>query len=148
MKNSLYSFSNLGFLGVLLAAPLFLSTPSLAGNNDPALKEAQDLTRKLLTDPETREREGLNNADAKAAHQKILDLTGSNSQQTEAIYGISADAFQDITNRTKGDTSAILDILTKAQKDPKAFFQSLSPDQQARIKTLGAEIDKGKTKSP
>lgn len=98
-------------------------------------------TQEVLKNPHKREtaiqEEGEKAKQADAFAKKV----GGSSQNTEKIYGISAEAMKYIDQTAGGDPEKMQNLLDQAQKDPKAFFKSLPPEVQNQIKTLSSEIE-------
>ncbi len=112
-------------------------------NQEKEVKEALEQTKALLND--TAFQNGYkSDPKAQEAHAKVKEIVGNNSRHQQEMYSISSEAFDKIVADAKGDPAKILEILQKAQADPKAFMRSLPPEQQARIRELASEIDKKK----
>ncbi len=127
-------------------AVLLLPIIAFAGeaeNQEKEVKEALEQTKMLLND--TAFQNGYkSDPNAQEAHGKVKEIVGSNSRQQQEIYSLSSEAFEKIVADAKGDPAKIMEVLQKAQADPKAFMRSLPPEQQARIRELASEIDKKK----
>ena len=124
---------------ILLLLFAFTSLPALAldQNDEDALKD----THKLLGDQKRMEQLGRTDAEAGKALNQLKQLTGNDPKAQAEMQGIAASVFDDMVRKNNGDTVSINDQLQKALADPKAFMNGLSPEQQARIKGLAAEID-------
>jgi hypothetical protein len=128
----------------LLLLPAFAFAAE-EGNQEQEVKEALEQTKALLND--TAFRNGYqSDPNAKEAHAKVKEIVGNNSRQQQEIYSLSSEAFEKIVADAKGDPGKIMEILQKAQADPKEFMRSLPPEQQKRIRELASEIDKKKEK--
>jgi hypothetical protein len=79
-----------------------------------------------------------------AADQKALEAVGGNVQDKQQMYNISADIMPILMQQTGGDQQKMQVLMLKAQTDPEGFFNSLSPDAQAKIKSLAITVEKNK----
>jgi hypothetical protein len=79
-----------------------------------------------------------------AADQKALEAVGGNIQDKQQMYNISADIMPILMQQTGGDQQKMQVLMLKAQTDPEGFFNSLSPDAQAKIKSLAITVEKNK----
>lgn len=99
-------------------------------------------TQKLLGDQAALKAFTKDNPDAAKALDQTKELTKGNPQQQAELNNISSSIFADMVKNNNGDSAAIQNQLQQALKDPSSFLNSLSPEQQARIRGLASEIDK------
>lgn len=131
----------MGKILTLLAIFAILHVPSafaLDKDDEDALKD----TQKVLTDEEALKAFTKDNKDAAGAVNQVNKLTNGNKAQNAEVNAISSDIFTDMVKSTNGDSAQIQEKLQQALKDPAAFMNSLTPEQQARIRGLASEIDK------
>lgn len=113
---------------------------SAFGKLDEASEDALKKTKALLQNPEVLKGPA-GNADEKAALAEVDKLFKGDPKGTQAVNGLSAQIFEDIVKKDGGDPAAIANTLATAQKDPKAFFQNLTPAQQEQIKALAKDLE-------
>jgi hypothetical protein len=65
---------------------------------------------------------------------------------TDGVYDLSADIFAKIVTESNGDMVVMQQKLEQAQKNPEAFLKSLTPEQQARIKSMANQL--GEKRNP
>ena len=111
---------------------------------DPAINDALKDTQDLLKDKSKRQEDFNRDAKAKAADEKVQNLTGGDSQQTQAVYDISADAFSSVMQSAGNDPEKAMELLQKAQTNPEAFYNSLPKETRDKIRGVAGEIDKKK----
>ena len=73
-----------------------------SGALDPSSATALQQTQQLLRDPAKRDAAIQTDPGAKAVDQKVRAFTG-NAENTDALYGISADVMKELTEGTNGD---------------------------------------------
>ena len=78
--------------------------------------------------------------------QKAKNLTGE-GKKLDAIYGISASIFEGQVKAGNGNSKDLQSWMLKAQSNPKAFFDGLSPQQKAAIKQLAGQIENSRKPS-
>jgi hypothetical protein len=82
---------------------------------------------------------------AKKVDQNVDIIVGGDENQKEEMYQISADIFKNFEGKSAEEMQKILE---QAQKDPEAFYKSLSPEQQKKIKGLANKIESKKKAKP
>ena len=131
---------------LVILALLALAGPSghaLDANDEDALKD----TQKLLGDEAALRAFAKDNPDALNALGQVDKLTQGNKAQKTEVNAISSDIFASMVKDQNGDSGAIQAKLREALKDPKGFMNSLTPEQQARIRGLASELEKQNAKS-
>src|SRR4051812_45740097 len=110
----------------MLLALVLSASLALAGDLDDASNDALVSTQKLLTDPALRAKAVKENSGAAQAHQQA-DLAAGGGANTEALYGLSSEIFEDMVKQTGGDPLKLQELIQKAMKDPESFGKNLSP---------------------
>ncbi len=131
-------------LAKIFLAALFSIPPAFAldANDEQALAE----TQRLLGDQKALEAFAKENPDAKKALDQAALTTGGDKKKQSEMNAISADVFKDMVKSSNGDSAAMQEKLQQALKDPNAFLQQLSPEQQKRIRELASELEKQQPK--
>lgn len=114
-----------------------LAASALDQNDEMALKNVEA----LLANPSQLNALGKEDPRARQAMDKAREITQNDPKKMAEINSISSAAFADLVKKHNGDSAAIMEELQRAMQDPKAFMNGLSPEQQSRIRALGAEID-------
>lgn len=127
-----------------VAMAITLAAPALALNQDDedGLKD----TKALLQNQQRLDSFGKDNPDAKKALGDMNALTGGDPAKMAEVNAISAAVFEEMVRKDGGDSADIMKKLQDGMKDPAGFMKGLSPEQQARIHKLGAEIDQQNAK--
>ncbi|MEI6707060.1 MAG: hypothetical protein WCK96_07985 [Methylococcales bacterium] len=100
-----------------------------------ALQKTQDCLRNQTCD-------AAKSSAGQAADQKALEAVGGNANNKQELYNISADIMPMLIQQTGGDPEKMQALMLKAQTDPEGFFNSLSPDAQAKIKNIANTVEK------
>jgi len=100
-----------------------------------ALQKTQDCLRNQTC-------EAAKSSAGQAADQKALEAVGGNAANKQELYNISADIMPMLIQQTGGDPEKMQALMLKAQTDPEGFFNSLSPDAQAKIKNIANTVEK------
>jgi len=128
----------------IVILPATLSLLALAGPAsalDPADEAALLDTQAMLSDQQAMAAFAQGNPEALKALSQMDQLTGGDPRQKQEMSGISSAIFADMMRSSGGDSAAVLGKLQNALKDPQGFMNSLSPEQQKRIRALAAEIE-------
>lgn len=130
---------------LLIAGLLFLPFTALASDevDEKALAEVQA----LLQNPEVLKGPAGNSSE-KAALAEIEKLTKGDSKAQQEIHQLSSEIFTDMVKKNGSDEGVVMKALLEAQQDPGKFMQSLSPEQQKKIRDLASEIDKKNEQTP
>ena len=118
------------------AAKAASSRSEVVAAND--TEEALAKTSAMLKDPVARERAAKENSAAASAHAEVQKLGGAETQ--DAVYRLSAEVMQGMVQQTGGDPVKLQELVARAQKDPEAFARGLSPDIQARVRSIASEV--------
>lgn len=123
-----------------LISSLFFTIPAWATDSiDSASVDALLNTLQTLTIPTQREKAVQENSNAQLADKQVKSLAGSQAN-TQQVYELAAEIFQTLVEKSKGDPLAALAQLQNAKDDPKAFMESLTPAQKAKLKSISQKI--------
>jgi hypothetical protein len=131
---------------LLTAAPALAwqaKTQKLSKEDQDALKQTQD----LLKDQKQREQAAKDNSEAQKALDRAKELGGT-QENTDQIFSISSDIMESIVSETEGDPEKMQLLLLEAQKNPEKFYNNLSAEQKARIRSVSGKIEKNKSSAP
>ena len=129
--------SKIKLLAFLLIGMLFQT--AYADDISSALQQTQDCLKNKTCD-------AAKTSAGKAADQKALAAVAGNAGNQQELYNISADIMPFLVQQTGGDPVKMQALMQKAQTDPEGFFNSLSPEIQAKIQSLANEVEKSKAK--
>jgi hypothetical protein len=113
---------------------------TLADELDAASSEALNKTKQLMNSPDERQAYIKDHADAQAADKKVNDVTGGDSKTKDQMYNTAGDIYDDMVKKTGGDSIKQKQFLDEANKDPEAFYNGLTPDQQNQIRDLAGKM--------
>ena len=126
-----------------LAVSLFLivttGLPALALDSGSPLGDTQE----VLTTPAEREKALKKFPKAQQADSAVNNLS-SNPKTKEMVYQMSAEILQTIAVKAEGDPKEMQKMMDEAQSNPEAFYNSLDPLTQARIRGVANDIQKEK----
>lgn len=103
-------------------------------------QDALNKTQEMLRNKSQRDAVIKNTPQAQEYIQKMNQM-GMNGSQQDKTFDITADIFGTLVKDSNGDASAMQKLLLNAQKDPQAFYNSLSPEQKKMIQSLGLEME-------
>ncbi len=115
---------------------IFTASKALSRTDEEINAEALEKTQALLRDPEQRVKAGSEDSKAAATMKSADKFVGPNN--TKETYDLTADIFGSLEKKANGNPKEAVD---EAQKNPEAFFNSLTPEQQARIHELAKKIE-------
>lgn len=124
----------------LLIASLFF-LPAITQAFDEADEQALAEVQALLQNPQVLKGPA-GNPNEKAALAEIEKLTKGDPKAQQEIHQLSSDIFTDMVQKNGTGEGAIMKSLLEAQQNPAKFMQSLTPEQQRKIRELASEIDK------
>lgn len=102
-------------------------------------------TKSVLKNPNERQQAIQQEGErARKADEFAGQAIGGDVQKKEQLYGISSDVMTVIDQQSGGDPKKMNELLQKAQKDPKAFYDGLPPEIKKQIKDLAKEIETSK----
>lgn len=126
-------------LGVLLAICFQVSAEVVQDLDADTMKALQE-TQDVLRNPALRAMQPEMKGPAGAALQGQLDALGGTSADQEKIYQMAAEILGDLAKQANGDPAQMEKILEQAKKNPEAFANSLTPQQQQQIKDLAKKL--------
>jgi hypothetical protein len=125
-----------GILSIALVIPCSaIAEPALDANSQKALQD----TQQLLTNPSLRTQSIRKDPAAAKVDAQVEQVTGGGANKEEA-YQISSDIMNEIVKKTGGDPVKMVEMLERAKTNPEAFFKSLSPEQQEKIRRLSTRM--------
>ncbi len=127
-------------LAYLALALLLAATPALAEELDAATLKALQDTQNVLKNPALRAAQPEAKSPDAQAVQKQIEILGGGGANSEAIYGLASDVMADLVKKSAGDPDKMQQILNQALKNPEAFANSLSPQQQQQIRELAKKL--------
>ncbi len=75
--------------------------------------------------------------------QKAVDaaaqITGGGENE-KALYDITSSVFGNVAKDAQGDPAKMQELMMKAQQNPEAFFNSLTPQQKKAIEDLSKKV--------
>lgn len=125
----------------ILSFLLLIPAVSLAdGALDPASTEALQKTMNLLQSDAVRQEAITKSPDAQAADAQVKAI-GGNQANTEAIYQLSSEVFEQLVQQTGGDPVKMQAIIQQAKDNPKAFYEKyFSAQDKAKLQNLSVKI--------
>jgi len=99
--------------------------------------------RMQLDDPQARQALIDQDPKSRAMHNQVSSFAGS-EENTNEVYRIASKVLEKIAQDAGGDPEKMMLLLAEAQKNPEAFARNLTPDQQAAIRQLAAQIEQSK----
>lgn len=126
----------------LLLIPLILAYTGVlsAEDLDADTLKALEQTQNIMKDPALRAAQPEAQGPQAAALQAQLKALGGTAQDQEQIFQIAAQVMGDLTKKTQGDPAQMQKVLDQAMKNPEAFGQSLSPQEQQQIRDLAKKL--------
>lgn len=119
----------------LLAIVGLIASISALADDDDALFQ----TQQVLTDSAKRGAAIQGDAQAKAADAQLKQVAGD---QSERVYQLSSQIFEQMAKGTNGDPEALQKIVEAAGRNPAAFANGLSDAQRAELKSVSEAIEK------
>lgn len=103
-------------------------------------QKALEQTQQLLRDQQQRDGALKASPQGQLNHQELQKTVGA-GENTNAVYGMSADIFGVLVKETNGNPELLHKRMLEAQKDPEAFLRSLPPELRAKIKALSDKVE-------
>lgn len=94
-------------------------------------------TRQMLENSQERQAVIDKDANMKKTDQQVRSLAGEN---TDDVYRLSSQIMERITHEANGDPTKLQQLMEKAQSNPEAFANSLSPDEKAKLQDLSKRV--------
>ena len=107
-------------------------SPALDAHSQKALVE----TQQLLTNPAARDAEIKKDPNAQKWDANAAQAVGAG--QKDQLYGVASDIMGDLVRQTGGDPKKMLELMERAKANPEAFFNSLTPEQKAKITDMSS----------
>lgn len=115
---------------------------------DSSTDEAVSQTQDLLRSKSQREKVLHEDKKARRADEQVQSLT-KNKKTQEDMYGAAADVFPLVVKNAGDDPKKQQEYLNQMSAHPEEFYNSLTPEQQARIRDIASQIMKeGVPRSP
>ncbi len=109
---------------IFLTGLIFFSNLALAGQPS----KADNQTKPALTP-------------AEIAAQKLYK---AGPEHKESIEALTLGIYKEVIEKSDGDEEALHRLMLDAQTNPEKFLKSLTPQQQAEVRRLAAELEKKK----
>lgn len=97
----------------------------------------------LLNHPDQREQYIRQSAQMHEADQTLRELAGSEITSNN-IYGLAAEIYADLLQRSGGDPDLLLQLLMQAKQNPEAFANQLSEEQKRRLSDLAIQVEQNR----
>lgn len=114
---------------------------------DEASQQALGETQKTMTNRVEREKIKKDNAALQQVDADVEALVG-NGTNKDAMYEAAAKILGDMAKDTDGDPDKMREVMQNAQRDPKAFLNSLSEDNKKMIRGIAEDIEKIDSQKP
>lgn len=106
---------------------------------DAASQSALQSTDQLLKDRKGRENAAKENARTQQAHDYAKKV-GGDEKNVDEMYNLSSDVFTFLTEKYKGDATALQKALLEAQTNPEAFYNSLPQKVKDQVRGLASKV--------
>jgi preprotein translocase subunit SecD len=123
---------------LFISSVVTLSLHVLAEEMSSADKEALQKTMQLLQNPNERQEVINSSSDANKADQMAKQLVGEENLQD--VYRLAAQVMRKLAIENKGDSQSMVKEMQQAQKNPEAFYNSLSDGQRKEIMEMRRKI--------
>src|SRR6185437_4064601 len=97
-------------------------------------------TQDLLRNQADRQKAINGDSKAQSADGYVNNITGSNQQTNNDIYGLAADVFTNITKDSKGDPQKMQEEMDAFSKNPSAFLNKMTPEQRQKLEDITKRI--------
>lgn len=131
-----------------ILSTLFCSSVAYGDDDGKLVDDAVNDTAAMLKDSKRREEVIKGDANAKAASDKVKNVTGGDAKHSQQIYSISADALEAVMKSANNDPTKAAEMLNKAQANPEAFFNSLPEDIKKQIRGVSGDIEEKQKGKP
>jgi histidyl-tRNA synthetase len=123
------------FLGILVSGSLFA---------DEETREAVSNVQKQMQAPSFHQNAAKDSKEAAAVEQHVKTLSGSPENEQE-MYNLASEVLGNMKDKSPEEMQK---LLQDAQKNPEAFLNSWSPEQQKKLKELSERIPAGRKQAP
>jgi hypothetical protein len=136
----------------IAALALILGSPNISSAGDDSdewaspdtLKETQN----FLQNPQQLEAFANYNPEAWMILEQLKAMTNNDPKKMQEINQMASGVFTEAVKNNKGSASAGLGTMGAGDGSSKGIFESLSPEQQAKIRELSKEYDAQKSRQP
>lgn len=118
------------------------------GFNDPVVQEAMTKTQGLMQDPKQRNEAIGRDPKAKQADDMVQRLSGGDAATTNDVYALASQIFANLVQQANGDPKKMQDLIEEFKRDPASFASTWTPDQQAKLKEIAAQLENVKPQAP
>ena len=115
-------------------------------NEQAELDNALSAAQSVMKDPKARQEAIRTSPDAAQADRAVQSL--GDAATTEAIYSLAADILGTMGKADGRDPNKVAGDLERAQANPEAFANSLTPEQKQKLHEIADKIEKSKTPVP
>lgn len=126
----------------ILASFIFSSSLHANNSKDQDRKEAYKATQEMMKDKEQRAEVIEKSPNAKKSDQFVDKVVQGDEKKKDEMYNLSADI---LGNYSTKDPAEMEKILSAATKDPKGFFNSLTPEQKKAVQEMAKSIEASNT---
>ena len=109
---------------------------------DQETRSAVEEVQKQMQSPTFHQNAAKESKEAAAVEQHVKTLSGS-PENEQAMYNLAAEVLGNMKDKSPEEMQK---ILQEAQKNPEAFLNSWSPEQQKKLKDLSERIPAGQQK--
>ena len=127
-----------------ISSSLLLSFSQAWSQTSGSEKSPTQKTVDLLNSPEKRKKAAKKDKASQDAHQKVLDISGS-QENTDKIYKLTSMIFQRLAGEQGGDAAKMQTLVDKALKNPEAFADQFTPEERKLLKEIAGSIEKPKS---
>jgi len=129
---------------VILASLIFSLSLHAKDSSDQERKEAYKATQEMMKDKKQRTEVIEKSPNAKKSDQFVDKVVQGDEKKKDEMYKLSADI---LGNYSSKDPAEMEKILSAATKDPKGFFDSLTPEQKRAVQEMAKSIEASNTTS-
>jgi hypothetical protein len=132
--------------GLIAVSLFFIFLGSVAKAEDAASVSALADTQTMLQNPAQRNKIIKDNPTAQSVDASVKSLTG-NSKTTDEVYQLAGKVLEDLVKETGGDPVKMMEIMSKAQTDPKSLMDHVSEQNKQDFHSVSSEIENSPTTS-
>lgn len=131
---------------IILFITLSITLNSKAQSNNTGVeKDAVQKVQKCLREQNC---ESMQSEKGKAADQRAALITNNSKERKTELYDMSADIFATLMQNAGNDPNKAAELLQKAQTNPEAFLNSLTPEQKLKINNMAKQIESENNNRP
>ena len=121
-----------------LALLVMLCTSAQADNLTADQQHALQQTQEMLNNPTLRNQAIAGDPKAQAAAAKVTEISKGDPKKEAEMYSIASSIMAGVAQKG-ADENQVNNTLSAAAANPEAFFNSLTPEQKARIQALAGQ---------